>query len=354
MTNLKFNDVTDDGNKFIVSIRDTKTYLDRQFIIGPLFYNKVKQYTDLRPSDSPDRFFVNYAKGKCTRQVIGKNKIGETPQAIALFLGLPDPKTYTGHCFRRTSATLLCDSGASVQNLKQLGGWRSETVALGYVENSMHGKQKLFNGIIHASTSKQLSPPPSIECNSTATHSNVIQENSMVLDWDDFSDDFTFVRAETEPPSAGFVTAAGEQIEIPEVNMQIALSPPKNQEPQDTKTTITTPLVQSELSKTGTSSTAGILKANQQVQHSRTTTTTGFDSSDTPEIALAPIKRPFFERKPVKLNFQKSDSSAEPPSKKKTLVHTSAHLTLNEDSINNNSPAKYENCTFHNCTFNFN
>ena len=106
LTNLQFRDVEDDGKKFVVTIKDTKTYIDRQFIIGDQFYHIVKQYVNIRPSsDAPDRFFLNYCKGKCTRQVIGKNKIGEVPKHVASFLGLPEPQSYTGHCFRRTGVT---------------------------------------------------------------------------------------------------------------------------------------------------------------------------------------------------------------------------------------------------------
>ncbi|KAJ8914344.1 hypothetical protein NQ315_011332 [Exocentrus adspersus] len=38
---------------------------------------------------------------------------------------------YTGHCFRRTSASLLADSGASIDVLKRHGGWKSASVAEG-------------------------------------------------------------------------------------------------------------------------------------------------------------------------------------------------------------------------------
>lgn len=84
ITNLKVNDVEDIGNKFIVSVKDTKTNIDRQFIVGPLFYDVIKEYSDLRPLDHTlNRFFLQYHNGKCTRQFIGKNKIGEIPKIIA-------------------------------------------------------------------------------------------------------------------------------------------------------------------------------------------------------------------------------------------------------------------------------
>lgn len=81
-TNLKYNHVEDVSKKFIVSLLDTKTYIDRSYVIGPLFYSKVKEYMSLRPKEKfTGRFFIQYAKEKCTKQVMGKNKIGSTPAA---------------------------------------------------------------------------------------------------------------------------------------------------------------------------------------------------------------------------------------------------------------------------------
>ena len=48
---------------------------------------------------------------------------------VVKFLVLPNPELYTGHSFRRTSETLLVDSGA----LKSHGGWKSTLVAKGNI-----------------------------------------------------------------------------------------------------------------------------------------------------------------------------------------------------------------------------
>lgn len=53
LTNLQFHDVEDGGDKLIVSVKDTITYIDMQFIVGSQFYSKVKKYTSLRPIDNP-------------------------------------------------------------------------------------------------------------------------------------------------------------------------------------------------------------------------------------------------------------------------------------------------------------
>jgi len=78
---------------------------------------------------------VNYQKGRCTTQPIGINKIGKFPMRIAQYLGLPNPHEYTGHSFRTTAATLIVQAGASLLQLKQVGGWLSNANAEGYVQN---------------------------------------------------------------------------------------------------------------------------------------------------------------------------------------------------------------------------
>ena len=129
---LQVADVEDLGGKYLVSINDSKNGLPRKFVIGDLFYERVKKYIALKPSDfKTERFFIRFHKGKCHRQVIGRNKIGQIPKTIAEYLELTHPHRYTGHCLRRTSATFLSDSGANTTMLKQLGGWKSAGIAEG-------------------------------------------------------------------------------------------------------------------------------------------------------------------------------------------------------------------------------
>ena len=71
---------------------------------------------------------------------MGRNTIGAIPSFIASFLGLDKPDLYTGHCFRRSSATALADTGASLTTLKRQFRWKSDSVALGYVDQSKQHK----------------------------------------------------------------------------------------------------------------------------------------------------------------------------------------------------------------------
>ncbi|CAK1541969.1 unnamed protein product [Leptosia nina] len=65
------------------------------------------------------------------------------PKEVATFLNLPEAHEYTGHSFRRSSATLLADSGAELLTLKRHGGWRSSSVAEGYIDDSLRNKEEI-------------------------------------------------------------------------------------------------------------------------------------------------------------------------------------------------------------------
>lgn len=152
--NMKFNDVEDLGNRYLVTVAANKNDYSGQFIIGNLFYATVKKYIELRPKNlTTDRFFIHYVNGKCTNQHIGIHKIGEVPRFIAEYCQLPNADRYTGHCFRRSSATLASDSGASLHMIKQLGRWRSDAIAEGYIENSLLNRELNYNNVVQQQNS---------------------------------------------------------------------------------------------------------------------------------------------------------------------------------------------------------
>lgn len=141
---ITIEDIQDHGNFYTIKLPKTKTNITRNFVVEGQLYHIVKKYALLRPTKvETNRFFLNWQKGKCTRQVIGLHKFGNAPRKIAEYLHLPTPELYTGHCFRRTSATVLADSGADLTTLKRHGGWKSNQVAEGYIEDSVENKRKI-------------------------------------------------------------------------------------------------------------------------------------------------------------------------------------------------------------------
>jgi integrase len=141
-------DVQDLGAHILVNIRQSKTGPRSFVIIGhddpdlnALLF--IRKYMALRPDNSPPRLFLGLRNGKCTRQVIGLNTLATYPCKIAEFLKLNNPKAFTSHAFRRSAATWVADSGVDLINLKRFGGWKSDTVAQGYVAESLSMKRDL-------------------------------------------------------------------------------------------------------------------------------------------------------------------------------------------------------------------
>ncbi|KAJ8910666.1 hypothetical protein NQ315_011184 [Exocentrus adspersus] len=79
------------------------------------------------------------------------------PKNIASFLNLPYLEQYTGHCFRRSSTSILADSGADLLTIKRHGGWKSNTVAEGYIDTSKGNKKKIAAKILGEETPSAIS-----------------------------------------------------------------------------------------------------------------------------------------------------------------------------------------------------
>lgn len=140
------DDIKKENNIYLVKIPDTNTHNPRTFVVEGNFCND--EYITARPSNLiSNKFFLCYRNGKIINQVMGINKIGMLPKEIATYLELPDANSYTGHTFRRTSATLLTNGGASMTTLKRHGGWKSSNVAEGYIADSIQNKRKICHQI---------------------------------------------------------------------------------------------------------------------------------------------------------------------------------------------------------------
>ncbi|KAJ8965697.1 hypothetical protein NQ317_002028 [Molorchus minor] len=121
--------------KMKIMIPVTKTYSSRTFVITKSeWINIIKQYCDLP---------------------FGHNAIGSFPKKIATYLKLENVNRFTGHCFRRTSATLLTNTGGDILQLKKVGGLEIQHRSRGYVENSLHGQIKIANMLSHVENPKR-------------------------------------------------------------------------------------------------------------------------------------------------------------------------------------------------------
>lgn len=140
---LTVNDIQDTGTLLLITLNNTKNKTSRSFTVTADLngYELCKKYMNLRPTNvNHNRFFLFYKQGQCTVQPVGTNILAKIPQKIALFLKLSGASEYTGHCLRRTSASLLANSGADILRLKRHGGWPSSGVAKGYIDDSVSNK----------------------------------------------------------------------------------------------------------------------------------------------------------------------------------------------------------------------
>ncbi|KAJ8965860.1 hypothetical protein NQ317_009224 [Molorchus minor] len=104
-----------------MKISDLDILENRIIIVIPVTKPTLPQYCDLRNNIDSDRFFLQIRFGKITRQPFGHNAIGSFPKKIATYLKLENVNRFTGHCFRRTSATLLANTGGDILQLKSWG-----------------------------------------------------------------------------------------------------------------------------------------------------------------------------------------------------------------------------------------
>ncbi|KAJ8909806.1 hypothetical protein NQ315_013326 [Exocentrus adspersus] len=109
---LTISDLTDMDHALLVNVRNTKNNVDRNFIIN----NSNKNGIDLI-------------------------------EVCRKYMALRKPETTHSRFFVRTSASLLTDSGASIDVLKRHCGWKSASVAEGYIENSINTKKIVADSI---------------------------------------------------------------------------------------------------------------------------------------------------------------------------------------------------------------
>lgn len=172
LTNLKWKDVSVQNDVITVFIADSKTDQNgsKRFCFNiPKSSNSCCPYSILKlylddikcSMGKCDRLFQNpHIKSKAfSGQPMGRNTIGSIPKYIATFLELENPGSYTGHCFRRSSATALADTGASSVTLKRQFRWKSDTVCQSYIDQSKKIKLDVAKSLSLPSTSENASNP---------------------------------------------------------------------------------------------------------------------------------------------------------------------------------------------------
>jgi integrase len=182
--NISLDDIQETQTQLVITIPCTKTNQRRTFTVideveGIKCVELFRKYVSLRLKHVNHRMlFLGYRNSKCTVQRVGIHTIGGMPKQIALFLGLQDPDKYTGHSFRRTSATLLANAGADLAVLKRHGAWKSSSVAEKYIEDSLESKNKIARMILNGETFVEVLQQQKKEVSNKTSLSNTISSSS--------------------------------------------------------------------------------------------------------------------------------------------------------------------------------
>ncbi len=111
---------------------DPASVIDHYLGIVELDLNKTR--------DQLSGGFFKSAHGKNARVYrdipMGKNLIEKVGREFAEELFLPNPATFTGHCWRRSSGTNASDAGVNVTSLMSFLGWTTPKTAIGDVQKS--------------------------------------------------------------------------------------------------------------------------------------------------------------------------------------------------------------------------
>jgi hypothetical protein len=123
------------------------------WVTGEVEVNTINQYMACFESqDAKKGRFIRKLTDRVggissTNQIVGKNTAANYGEKIAEALGLSDSKSYTGHCFKRTSITFGADSGMSMVQLKAHSEHKSDYSVQQYIDQSMNQKLLAANSV---------------------------------------------------------------------------------------------------------------------------------------------------------------------------------------------------------------
>lgn len=160
---------------YLIKIPKSGTDPARSFAICDQYFDIVRKYHQLRPPNAQsNRFFLNYQKGKCTAQVIGKNKFCRMARDIAHFLKLEDADRYSG----RSYFCLYLMLNFSTRNAKIITVFQLYSTAFSYRRSSpVLTKDSLNSRNTIEITSSSLNSRNTIEITSSISQSSTSINN---------------------------------------------------------------------------------------------------------------------------------------------------------------------------------
>lgn len=110
---------------------------------------------------------VNGKRFTCVN--VGKNTLGGVGVEIATELCLPNPETYTGHCWRRSAGTNASNAGVNVTTLMSMMGWSCPKTAMEYVKHSRMTSLQMSMYLANVQRQNVADPFPSVVSRSRRT-----------------------------------------------------------------------------------------------------------------------------------------------------------------------------------------
>jgi integrase len=107
------------------------------------YMTAVKKSLGSNQLDADSELFRQCLKGGGYSKVpMGINLLYKIPGEVATRLNLQDPMKYTGHSFRRSSATQMANAGATSTDLRRFYHWKNDSTANQYIDKSaVHGER---------------------------------------------------------------------------------------------------------------------------------------------------------------------------------------------------------------------
>ncbi|KAK4873827.1 hypothetical protein RN001_013187 [Aquatica leii] len=151
LVNLTIDKVEGAKSVLIIKILSTKTKRPRSFtVVGDIYLSLYQKYVALRPPELVERrLFLRYVNRKCHQMVVGIYKI----------------------------SALLVDGGGDLTCLKSHGGWKSSTVAEGYIEDSLLNKANIAKRILKVDSGSNKPSTVVISDFTTSENNITINEN---------------------------------------------------------------------------------------------------------------------------------------------------------------------------------
>ena len=136
-----------------------------------IYFCVVEEYLNRRsPVSQEGRFFITGTKTTADRtttgtfrvQPLGINKMYGIPAEVARVLALDG--SYTGHSFRRSSATQAAEAGASIVQMQRHYGWVSQAMPQRYTEVTQAG-QVAMSQLLTQNNSPPTQTPQEVKIN---------------------------------------------------------------------------------------------------------------------------------------------------------------------------------------------